>query len=599
MLGKLALRDAKFERTLELAQEGLQIGGGSANSTDTIRFLRLKGFALSDLGRHGEALAVALEALELAERSDDLNQIGQAIWLAQGEHYHLGQFGACERLIKRGIEVYEAMDQPLRAATLYNDLANLQCLANRSDEARATLEPVLANAQQEQSNVLHVLLETLADLHLWLGEFGPAATNYQLATESIARFQDIEIHRYWLKYAEARWRDGKHQEAEAVLNKSRKVIPEDAETLQGRRAFLQGFIAFDQGHLEVALAHFQDSKRSDDMTQKPRALALSAEIARRTGKLEQHHLQELFENLDSMPSDAVLNTDQVYLTELWRETQTRGWFVERISGFAAQAGLPALKLIVKPTLAKPETSITTHRVRLEIITLGKLQVRVAGQTVKLPFAKAGELLIWLALHGPSNHEQVIDALWDGSNEDKHHEYFRVAVRRLRSTLAGPLPESDTFNPLPFERGTYTLSDQLEVVLDTQQARFALENNAPDEASQALEAYRGEFLPGVDTQWVTELRTQCLENTVTLALTLGEQLEASQPREALRTYRRAVELEPLNELGHLGLIRTHLALGGLPAANQAYGTYNRMLHEEFGLEPSANLRRTLNDLGLRV
>ena len=118
-------------------------------------------------------------------------------------------------------------------------------------------------------------------------------------------------------------------------------------------------------------------------------------------------------------------------------------------------------------------------------------------------------------------------------------------------------------------------------------------------AQALEAYRGEFLPGLESEWVTGVRTQCLESTVTLALTLATQRETSEPQVALGTYRRAVELEPLNELGHLGLIRTHLRLGGLPAASQAYTAYARMLLEEFGLEPSGGLRDQLNTLGLRV
>jgi LuxR family maltose regulon positive regulatory protein len=359
-----------------------------------------------------------------------------------------------------------------------------------------------------------------------------------------------------------------------------------------------GLIALVGNDLGQASTHLQSAlERTDDLTQKPRALAFLAEIERRAGQLEQTRLDQLFERLSTMPSDAVLRADASILSGLWVECLRQGWFVERVARVSNLDTVSdgAFNTVLDDTVpVKTEASAT-----LELTTFGRLQVRLNNQTARLPFAKAGELLIWLALNGPANHEQVIDALWDGSGEEKHHEYFRVAVRRLRAALRGPKGTELPFNPLPFEHGVYALASDFRVKLDASLSQHALQTNHPDDLRAALEAYRGEFLPGVDTQWATETRTRCLENTVTVALTLGEQLESTDPREALNAYRRAVELEPLSELGHLGLIRTYLRLGGLAAANQAYTTYARMLSEEFGLEPSAELRQRLADLGLRV
>jgi LuxR family maltose regulon positive regulatory protein len=594
-LGKLATRAGEHERTLTLAEEGLQATGGSA--VDATRFLRLKGHALNELGRHAEALEVALEAARIAEASDDLKELGQAILVAQYAHYMLGHWAACERLIRRGIEVFEALGQPLRALMFYNDLANLQCIMNRTDEARGTLEHALPIAEHEQNEVLRCLLETKGDLHLWHGEFREAAIAYRAATDSSASFSRVETARYRLKLAEALWRDGQHKEAKAMLAEASADIPTNLEHLRGRLAFAEGFLAFERGQLEVAHLQLENAARqSDDATQRPRAVALLAEIARRTEHLEHAHIERLIEHLNAMPSDAVLNVDSPHLNELWRACITRGWSVERVTPFASlKAG----------SIAPTRTPITTpvapveKTVKLEIITLGKLQVRMDGSHVRLPFAKAGEMLAWFALHGPSNHEQVIDALWDGSIEQKHHEYFRVAVRRLRTALKGTGDGQLDWNPLPFEDGVYAFSAHLRIETDTLLCERALETNDAADLQTGLQAYRGEFLPGVDTEWVTQTRTRCLESAIAVALTLGAQLERPEPREALTAYRRAVELEPLGELGHLGLIRTHLALGGKAAANQAYTAYARMLLEEFGLEPSADLRRSLSDLGLRV
>jgi LuxR family transcriptional regulator, maltose regulon positive regulatory protein len=593
-LGKLALRSGEHARTLTLVDEGIRAGAGQA---DTTRFLRLKGHALNELGQHDEALDVALEAIQIAETHDDLKELGQAILLAQYAHYMLGHWAACERLIHRGIEVFEALGQPIRALMLYNDLANLQCVMDRTDEARATLEHALPIAERERNDVLRWLLETSGDVHLWHGKFRQAATAYRAAADNGASFSRLETARFRLKLAEALWRDGQRDEAEATLAEASADIPADLDRLHGRLAFIAGFVAFERGQFEAARDHLESAaSQSDDATQRPRAVALLAEIMRRTGQLEHAHIERLIEHLKAVPSDAVLNSDSPHLSELWRVCMAQGWFLERIARFISpQAGVTGSAI---PSIA-PLIHAVQKTVKLEIITLGKLQIRLDGAVVRLPFAKAGEMLTWFALHGPSNHEQVINALWDGSIEQKHHEYFRVAVRRLRTALKGTGDAQLSWNPLPFEDGVYALAAQFQMEADTLSCERALETNQQTDLQTALHAYRGEFLPGVDTEWVTQTRTRCLESAIAVALTLGAHFERTEPREALIAYRRAVELEPLGELGHLGLIRTHLALGGKAAANQSYTAYARMLLEEFGLEPSADLRRSLTDLGLRV
>ena len=594
-LGKLALRTSEFARALALAEEGIL----SASASDAGRFLRLKGHALNDLGRHAEGLEVALQAVQIAESRDDLKELGQAILVVQNAHYMLGHWADCERLIRRGIEVFEALEQPIRALMLYNDLANLQCITDRTAEARATLDRALPMAEREQNDVLRWLLETRADIHLWHAEYGQAAADYAAAADNSATFSRVHTVRFRLKLTEALWRDGQHLQAEATLALARADVPADLDHLRGRLAFIEGLIAFDQGKLETARDRFEAATQaSDDVTHHPRALAFLAEIARRTGTLERAQIERLMVALDAVPSDAVLQSDAAALSGLWRACLNRGWFSQRVQMLAPSGGSPEVDgletLGLEPVQPEPAETVT-----LEIVTLGKLQVRLQDQLVRLPFAKAGELLAWLALRGPSNHEQVIGALWDGSGESKHHEYFRVAVRKLRTALKGEAGTQPDWNPLPFEGGMYALSDRLRVHLDALLCERALETNDASDLSAALEAYRGEFLPGVDTEWVTQTRTRCLENAIAVALTLGALLEPDEPREALKAYRRAIELEPLGELGHLGLIRTHLVLGGKAGANQAYTAYARMLQEEFGLEPSQELRRSLNDLGLRV
>jgi LuxR family transcriptional regulator, maltose regulon positive regulatory protein len=595
MLGKLALREGQFERILEIVDEGLL--GISRDQIEAARFLYLRGFAFLNLGKPQETVQLGFEILQLAEKHDDLHHIGQAMNLIQLGQMHLRNWTEAEFWCKRGIEFFNALGSHTLTLGFHNDLAFIKMFQDHTADAMAILEPLLNNAEYTTNEAYATLMETLADVLLWDGAYSMAANQYHKATEKAQQVRQFPEWRYRLKLVEACWRNGEHARALSELATVVQLTPKhlkEAPHFNERKAFVEGLIAFEQNQLETATNKWQQAlKQTDDPTHPPRALAFLAEIARREQRLEYSHLERLIVSLDAMPSDAVLKTDQLHLKELWHEAQARGWFLERLAGFSTQS-------ILEPSMPENPAS-ASNRIVLEVITLGSLQVRLAGKSVKLPFAKAGELLVWLALHGPSTLEQVIDALWYGSGETRHHEYFRVAVRRLRTALSTALPESLTehqaMNPLPYARGLYALSDRLEVRLDTNLAKQALEGTVP--MSQALEAYHAEFLPGVDSEWVTDVRTQCLESTVTLALTLAAQHETNEPQVALGTYRRAIELEPLNELGHLGLIRTHLTLGGLPAASQAYTAYARMLLEEFGLEPSNGLRDQLNALGLRV
>jgi LuxR family transcriptional regulator, maltose regulon positive regulatory protein len=592
-LCKLAVWAGEYTRAFNLTEDVLK--DLDRNSLEAARFLRFQGFALNGLRDHERALEVAHEALQIAETNDDLRELGQAMVLAQGELQALGRWSECERMIRRAIEVFDALDQPMRTLSMYNDLAYVQCLTDQTENALTTLQSVLSMAEREGNEMFPVMLESCADVHLWRSEFQQAALMYLKAIHHGQPFGAFKLVRYELKAAEAFWRAGHTLEAEKHLQDAQQHLPVEAVSLKGSLAFLEGFFAFGRNDLGRAKAQFLLAlEHSDDVTQRPRALALLAEIARRSGNLQEMHLKQLAESLRSMPSEAVLNSDQNLLEPLWQECKARGWWSHSDRSLSPN---------LTPNLGSPRAVISDAPL-LEVTTFGRLEVRLNGKAVKLPFAKAGELLVWLLLHGPANHEQVIDALWDGSAETKHHEYFRVAVRKLRAALkpqaepelkpqAEPEPDS-SINPLPFENGQYAISG-LHVNLDVHQLK-ALETGDTNALRSALEAYKGDFLPGVDTEWVETTRTRCLEQAVAIAMTLGANLEVDEPRAALQAYRRATELEPHAEAGHLGLIRTQLALGANAAANQAFTAYTRLLNEEYDLEPSREFQQKLAKLG---
>jgi LuxR family transcriptional regulator, maltose regulon positive regulatory protein len=203
---------------------------------------------------------------------------------------------------------------------------------------------------------------------------------------------------------------------------------------------------------------------------------------------------------------------------------------------------------------------------LRLCTLGKLEVWLGGQLVQFPFARCGELVVWLVLHGPAGRDKIVDALWDGSRTPSHLEYFRVVVRRTRAALvaAGGL----SFNPLVYQGGVYRLAPTLTVASDVALLENALATPTVERLRAALASYCGEFLPHHDREWAALLRTKLLDEALDVGLRLGQLLEPEQPRAALAVYRRLVALDPLLEGGHAGAIRLYQRLDEPVAAQSA-------------------------------
>ncbi|PTA67545.1 hypothetical protein [Deinococcus arcticus] len=231
-----------------------------------------------------------------------------------------------------------------------------------------------------------------------------------------------------------------------------------------------------------------------------------------------------------------------------------------LTGALAEVLRDAARPAPAPQVPAPAADPAPYR--LSLTTLGDCRAAVNGQPVKLGLAKARELLVWLALHGSGSRDELVTALWDGSAEERHIEYFRVTVRRLRAALREHLPAG--LDPLPYADGRYRLDGALTVMLDLQ---------APPDLG-ALKP----FLPGVDSEWVAHYRQAQAQRAVAALLA---QAAASAPPQAAQTCRALLGADPLLCPAHEGLILALQAQSDDAAVRQALHTYARVLREEYG------------------
>jgi two-component SAPR family response regulator len=230
--------------------------------------------------------------------------------------------------------------------------------------------------------------------------------------------------------------------------------------------------------------------------------------------------------------------------------------------------------------------------QLVLTTLGEFRAQINGIRVPIHLTKSAELLVWLAIHRSGTREVIVEALWGMDAEERHYEYFRVAVRRLRVALNEAY--SGLANPLPIELGRYQLAAELMVQTDLP---------VTSETDASLERLESEFvrlsqpfLPESEAEWIELLRDQIRERAVNLGLYLARQ--QTRATEAILRYQQVLKLDPMCDKANQGLIEQHYQAGAFGAAQKALEQYERILRQELGLAPMEVFLEQMRGWGLK-
>jgi LuxR family transcriptional regulator, maltose regulon positive regulatory protein len=500
--------------------------------------------ALTILGCLAEAELELLLMLDWAERNDKRLFMITALQRLGRVYIQIGRLHEAEQVLKRGLIAASVDGIGTNGTGLMRVLADQYRITGRLNEAHDLIEEGLNLARIENYVNLPFLLQTRAELFEMSTDFKRAVEDFRDAlTHALANGVEHQAFFIRLQLSHGLRRIGQTQEAQSLLEQSIRLPIAKAPELQVVLNQNRGIAAFLNKQFKEAQQFLNlIDPNLIEPTDVARTLAYKAEVARVQGRLTKPKVAALIAQLDVLGSDAVLRIDAEPLAGLYLECQRRSWWAERFVPF---------------TTALPIQNTSNQRV-LKLTTLGTLTAFINNTQVKLPFAKAGELLIWLALNGAASREQIFDALWDGSTESRHLEYFKVAVRRLRYALAEA--SGEMWNPLPFEQGRYRLDERFEIVLDASILLKAPEHQEINALRQTLEMNQGLFLHKVNTEWVEILRDRLIEVTLEGQLRCAELLEVEQPLEALKFYQAALNADPLSEDAYQGVMRLLDAIG---------------------------------------
>lgn len=229
-------------------------------------------------------------------------------------------------------------------------------------------------------------------------------------------------------------------------------------------------------------------------------------------------------------------------------------------------------------------------VRARLSVLGQFDVRGPhGEPVRLNLKKARIALAVLALSagGRVRREELMALLWSDRSEAQARQSARQTVASIRKAFR--------------ETGVDVLDGDLETIalaegaLDIDAVRFRalLAGGGEDALGEAVALYRGPLLEGVTTRdpeaeiWIRDRRAELHEAALRALERLLVAHRSAGRSEALEALaRRALELDPLLEEAHRGIIAVHLARGQKALAARQFRLLRDLLQRELQVAPSA-------------
>ncbi len=283
-----------------------------------------------------------------------------------------------------------------------------------------------------------------------------------------------------------------------------------------------------------------------------------AEAARRAGWLERAK-QSLQTAVDvtSTADDAFAAIELALLPDL------KTWLTE----------LPVWQNILLPAIMDSSVQV------LELVTLGKSQLRVNGRAVSLRMTRTVEILAFLLKKPNRTKSDILVGLFPDSDPEQAINYFHKAKQLLTQAVPSL---TIAFDP---KRKMYSVKCQSELQCDFLHFQYLLSGHHYADVLDVLNAYTGAFLPEANSQWASEEREALAWNVVKIGLeTLQQWFEAGEDQKCLSLAVRLLDIEPYNPALSEYLVTVTLRLEGEVAAKRELQRVNQKFLVELGEVP---------------
>ena len=223
---------------------------------------------------------------------------------------------------------------------------------------------------------------------------------------------------------------------------------------------------------------------------------------------------------------------------------------------------------------------------LAINVLGPYRITFSGQLVTSGLRSRAKLLLAWSLLRPEGAtiEEIVDALWPKTTQDRVLQQFWHPLGDLRTFFRGP---DGTNLDVLTKTGEHYRPDPDEITCDLwdfqaalgQAARADSNESARAALARAIEAYGGDLLAGLAYPWVEPIRQDLHRRALDAHLRLAELEEhAGRPDAAVDVLERAIALDRYAEEPYRRLMTLQAAQGRQDAVGATWQLLRRRLAE---------------------
>lgn len=574
MLAMRASQLGLFEEQLSFANMGLAI----SDSTTQANLLIHKAYALVLLEKPEESIEVTQKIVKSAKSRGDLIAEADALNVEQQALEMLRRWEERMACLDYISEIYHSQGRTVRALQIDIDRMNHYLIKGDFLKVEEFLDRSFDVIKKNRPTRLVGLYLCKSYLMFSLKKFDDSINMILKAQEYIESYELMILYPLCKLYLfDVYTRTQNKKEAEKAYHEAMAMPSDDSLFFRKIAPLVQGLYHFDQGNIDQAKQLFKRAKdKSIYQTYYIRACVMILAVEHKESRDLTKSLEFTSSLLKSLDVHSVCGPD-----------------IHRLQ--------PLIEYLQKQDLTHPLNRLNTKKREVDPIpeqqifikTDEKIECFYNGEKMKLPLAKSGELLVWLSWHKSGSLHEILNDLWDGSRDSKHHEYFRVLVRRLRAMFKSFIKED--FNPLPYTQGKYSLHEDLKAKCDVCQA---LSLAKEESYTGLLQIKSDDFLKEVKSKWAVRIRSAIHREQVFVLDEIVSNMRPDNADANIKLLKNVAAIHSNKEEFNMFLIRALLKRSPHEALS-AFQSYSQNLRTQFESEPTQYFVRELRSLGLSI
>jgi DNA-binding SARP family transcriptional activator/Tfp pilus assembly protein PilF len=516
------------------------------------------GIPLAMRGDLPEAIRHFETAIRYCSRAADLNleaDIHDSLGVAYARS---GRFAEARVHYQRAATAYEKGGRHAELATLHNNVGRLHHELGEYSLAIEAFEKSIAIARQFRSfRTESMALVNVGDARRETGDLNAALTAYQEAVQTATRAQEPRVNccaniGIGVTYRLMRHHDkAQFHLLQAIYEADRLQLGwelAEARLEAGILALADGRAEDGEALLRASLKGFEHLGAGHGMA---RALLYIAGTSRNTRR--RREMAAALRKIDAIRGDVTIDRRLITAAEANRDALRTVEPPARHDGLLASLRRSVSYAGEAPKARPGQVAEGTGKL-VQAYTLGSCRVLIDGYEVPpstWESRKAQELFVLLLCRrGGKTCEELLDLLWSEEDASPGRRVIHNSVYRVRRALFkdSVLLVDGLYRINPAGRFWLDVDDFRRISNDAAKCPAANTQQRLALLTEANQLFRGEFLPGIYSEWVVDTRRQIeLQYLANLCALLSIHAGAGNVAEARHAIDSILEIDPTNSL----------------------------------------------------